>query len=263
MSSANDQFKDRATSSEGLRRRVSVNTQFGSANFDGWIRGLIEELPFGDALDICCGTGNQLVIYAGRQGLSRLAGVDLSAESLQVARSRLAELPIPVEPELLEVPMEEIFTLPSLVDSGFDLISCFYGLYYAADVPRLLSDMVDHLNVGGNILVIGPYGPNNASLFGLLQRRFDLPELVMRSSTTFMEEEVVPVLDARLDMRIETFVNRIVYPGVDSVMDYWRATTFYSEQHDEAVLRDVEELFKETGELVVEKHVMAAIGHRT
>lgn len=257
--SVDDKVLSRAVSTRGVHSRSEVNKQFGSSNFDRWVADILQGVSFTSVLDFCCGTGNQLVLYAQRAGLRELVGVDTSEESLKVAQQRLSESPLATPATLIGARMEEVFGNPELAKAKFDLISCFYGLYYARDVSAVLNAMMDHLCDMGTILIVGPYGENNATLFELLERHIELPDLVKRSSSTFMTQEVVPHLQEHLEVRTETFVNRICYPEPKAVIDYWRASTFFEQSVEEAVVRDVETHFKRHGEFVVEKHVMAAI----
>ena len=254
-------MSDRALDSRGLVARAEANKRFGEADFDGWVRGILDGLSFESALDICCGTGNQLVLYAAREGLRRLVGVDLSAESLALARARLDSLGAPHE--LHEVAMEDAFARPDTAEARFDLVSCVYGLYYAKNPAHTLHQMIDHTAPGGTVLVVGPWGRNNATFFDLLQRHVTLPPLVVSSATTFMEETVVPAIErGGLALETSTFVNPVRYPKPTALLDYWRASTFYEPAHEPAVVRDIEAHFATRDAFVVEKHVMAAVGRK-
>lgn len=262
MTSLDNKVSKRAVRSAGLQERNQANRQFGSADFSGWVHGVLESLSFSSVLDICCGTGDQLVLFKDRAEVGRMVGVDLSAESLDITRKRLDEKADNGQTLLLGEQMDNVFSDVALAVEKFDLISCFYGLYYSNDACGLLRECEEHLNPGGSILVVGPYGENNRSLFQLLEKYIEIPELVMRSSATFMTDEVLPALESSLDVRTETFVNNIRYPSVDSVIDYWRASTFYDEAHEADVSRDLKVHFEQADEFVVSKHVMAAIGQR-
>ena len=90
-----------------------------------------------------------------------------------------------------------------------------------------------------------------------------LPPLVLRSAGGFMTEEVVPVLrDTGATVTSETFVNRVRYPDVTSLMQYWQASTFYEPAHEAGIARELDAHFSGHDEFVVEKHVMAAIARK-
>lgn len=263
MANMKDSVKKLAVNSGGLRGRSDSNRQFGSNDFDAWVNGLIDGLEFSSVLDICCGTGNQLVLYAAKEAVKRIVGVDLSAESLAVAQERLEKNGRADIVELIHTKMDEAFMHCSMCEAKFDLVSCFYGLYYSDDAISLMQQMADHLGDDGKVLVVGPYGVNNATFFEILSRYFELPELVIGSSCTFMEQEVLPFLRNSLDVKVKTFTNKIHYPNVDSLMKYWQATTFFSDVHGAAVRRDLEVHFERHGEFVMEKHVMAVVAQQS
>lgn len=252
-----------AVNSDFLKTRYLINKKLGSSDFDGWVHSIVDGMKFSSVLDICCGTGNQLIMYAGRNKIPTIIGVDISAESLLVAEERLVRFGEIEKVTLIEGKMDETFSFTEVSGKKLDLISCFYGLYYADNVTGLLNRAIDHLSEDGSILIVGPYGNNNGELFDILQKHFELPELVYRSSSTFMENEVSPILDSKLMVESKCFVNRITFPDVGSVMDYWKSTTFYKSEFERKVRSDVVQYLKSKGEFVLEKHVMAIVGKNT
>lgn len=251
----------RATSTENLKKRSNVNVTFGTNNFDTWVDSLIDKIKFATVLDVCCGTGNQLLKYASRINPLNIVGIDISKKSLQTADKRLQSVGAGGY-KLKLVSMEKMFEDVDIRTTKFDLISCFYGLYYSRDVSKTIIQMIDHLSKNGTLLIVGPYGKNNANLFEIVQRYFSLPEMVKRSSTTFMEYEVFLVLSKKLEVVVETFVNPVCFPDAKLVIDYWRASTFYSALHKESVAKAIKEHFKKYGTFIVEKHIMAYIAKR-
>ena len=258
-----DRVRDRSTIAAGTSARSAANRRFGDADFDGWVRGWLDALPAGVVLDLCCGTGNQLVLYASRPECLRMIGVDLSPEALAIAGERLESTRTNAQYALIEAELDTAFAEPALEGRAFDTVSCFYGLYYARDPASVLRSAYQHLAPGGAIVVVGPYGDNNASLFALLQRHFELPPLVLRSAGSFMTGEVVPALrETGAAVTAEKFVNRVRYPDATSVMQYWRASTFYEPAHEVDIARDLDAHFSGHDEFVVEKHVMAALARK-
>lgn len=252
----------RAVRSENLIQRSSANQQYGQNDFAGWVRQIIDGLEFAKVLDMCCGTGNQLIHYAARPEVSLLVGIDLSAESLQIAKRRLAKTGTRSAIKLIQIGMEDISGNQMISETQFDLISCFYGLYYSRDAHQTIEDAARQLAKGGTFLIAGPYGATNRTLYNILERHFPLPEAVVRSSSTFMEETVIPKLSSLMKVEQRTFVNRIRYPSADEVLNYWRASTFFSPTHEKSVERDIRKHFEQHGEFVIEKHVMAAVGRK-
>lgn len=223
---------------------------------------MLSRLAFASVLDLCCGTGNQLLEFASRPGVKHIAGVDLSAEALGAAKSRLSKIRSSAEIILECAAIDEAFERLTVTGRQYDLVSCFYGLYYAKDFARTIRRCIAALADGGALLIVGPYGRNNASLFRILERHYELPWLVKHSSTTFMQDEVLPVLRERCAVETATFRNRIRYPDPESLLRYWRSTTFYEPAAEAAVARDLRSHFRVKRDFVVEKHVLAFIARR-
>ena len=197
-----------------------------------------------------------MVLYAERSSLKELWGVDLSQESLEICRERLNDKSIALN--LVRSDIDGFFG--SLAQGRkFDCISCFYGLYYSENTKMLLENMVNCLNPDGRLLIVGPYGKNNLSLFSILEKTYKLPELVTWSSNHYMEEEVFPILTKMCDVEQYDFVNEIEYPDLEEIMNYWRSSTFYMKEHEARVKVDFEHEFTKNGGFVVEKHVKAYV----
>ncbi|MDP6475603.1 MAG: class I SAM-dependent methyltransferase [Alphaproteobacteria bacterium] len=253
-------MSDRATNSDFLSARAAGNKRFAGADFDGWVGAILDQLSFASVLDICCGTGNQLALYGARPDVTDLVGVDISAASLAKAQARLDALDVSCD--LVETAMETAFAHAAIVERKFDLVSCFYGLYYAEDAARIMAQMMARCAEGGALLIVGPHGSNNSALFELLRRHFEVPPAVLSSAADFMTETVLPVMARELRLETQTFVNPVRYPSPAALLDYWRNSTFFSAPHEAAVARDLAAHFERHGEFVLEKHVMAAIGRK-
>lgn len=253
------ELMERAVCSDNLINRAEGNQRFGNADFGAWTKELLSGISFSSVLDVCCGTGNQLVLYDLNPNIERIVGVDVSEQALLTARARLSR----IDRVMLKVSkMEDMFCDTDIKGNLFDLVSCFYGLYYAQKVESTLQKMIDQLSDNGTLLIVGPHGENNAALFYILQRYFELPPAVIRSVKTFMEQEVLPIISKRCSVKIEYFVNEICYPDSKAVLDYWRASTFYSPEHEVLVKKDIENCFLTRGEFVVKKHVVAYIARK-
>jgi len=253
---------EKAASITNLIERANCNRRYASNDFDAWINSLFEGLDFSSVLDVCCGSGNQLVLYGKRPRVSLIAGVDISKEAVKTAYERLKKFRMRRRLVLKITKMEDMFEDPCLGKLTFGLISCFYGLYYSDNIGKTVAGMMDHLSGGGRLIIAGPYGKNNASLFRLLSRRFTLPDFVVKSSSTFMEEEVYPILADRCEVEKKVFVNKINYPDPAALMAYWKASTFYCSKLERKIAEDLEAHFSRNKEFSVEKHAIAYIARK-
>lgn len=239
---------------EHLINRYKTNQMFGKNNFDEWTDKLITDIKFKSVLDVCCGTGNQLVKYM-RPG-TVVTGIDISKEALKIAEGRVKGV------NLINVAMEDMFVHPDIKDKSFDLISCFYGLYYSKDVNKTLCEMLEHLSESGIILIVGSIGQSNESLFSVLRKYYDIPEFVTKSCSSFILSDVVPTLDKLCSVRTKYFHNEIVYSKASDLMDYLRSTTYFKEEYTDDVKQDIEKIISLRGNFIVKKEVMAVIAQK-
>lgn len=256
---AKSELFQRAINSNNLALRADINDKYSTNDFNKWVDNILENISFEKILDVCCGTGNQLIKYIQNLDVTDIVGVDISSESLKASEKRLKEFNSNRNIHLINSMMENMFNNSILNNMKFDLISCFYGLYYSKNVDNTINNMLSHLNENGKILIVGPYGNNNKNLFNILEKYFKLPEAVLRSSNTFMEEEVYPILKNIGTVRKEIFYNEIHYPNIELIMNYWKASTFYSIENEENVFQDLKSHFDLKNDFVVEKYVIAYI----
>src|SRR3989338_7613707 len=85
------EFAKRAISSKNLMSRVSSNQAYAKKDFNLWVSALLNKLYFSSVLDVCCGTGNQLVFYASKPETTYIAGIDILKEALDIARERMSK----------------------------------------------------------------------------------------------------------------------------------------------------------------------------
>lgn len=253
------EFFQRAINSNNVALRSDINHKYSTNDFNKWVDSILENIYFEKVLDVCCGTGDQLIKYIQNLDVTDIVGVDISSESLKASEKRLKEFNSNKNIYLINSMMENMFNNQILNNVKFDLVSCFYGLYYSKNVNNTINSMLSHLNENGKILIVGPYGNNNKNIFSILEKYFKLPEDVLRSSKTFMEQEVYPILKNIGTVRKEIFYNEIHYPNIELIINYWKASTFYSTESEEKVFRDLKRHFDLKNDFVVEKHVMAYI----
>jgi ubiquinone/menaquinone biosynthesis C-methylase UbiE len=241
-----------------IQNRIELNTHYGKGDFDSWIDSIIQRLTFRLALDLCCGTGKQLVQLVKRNPEAEIIGVDIASDALEKAYHKLLQNP-PRAFSLCCYDMDQLHQNSYFQRITFDLIICCYGLYYANDLENVLRYMVEHLTSEGTILIVGPYGKNNATFYALLSEYYPIPDLVLRASTTFMEKEVEPFLAQYCTVQKETFVNPVYFPDVDSVLTYWKSTIYYNSEVEHLIRARLEDHFRKNDHFLIEKHVMALI----
>jgi ubiquinone/menaquinone biosynthesis C-methylase UbiE len=118
------------------------------------VRGLLERVPPGRALDAACGTGRHAAWLAGRG--HRVLGVDQSAAMLSVAAGKLAGEP------LARLALGELERLP-LADGVVDLTVCALALAHLADPTAAIVELGRVTRPGGRV-VLSDVHPVRATL---------------------------------------------------------------------------------------------------
>ncbi len=99
------------------------------------------------ALDLCCGTGDFLLLLAERVGpAGRLVGVDFCLPMLRVAEARLAAAGEAGRVRLVE---GDVTRLHALADESFDVATVGFGLRNVADLDAALKEAFRLLRPGG------------------------------------------------------------------------------------------------------------------
>jgi len=254
---------NRATQAELLEQRIRENRASQEVDLAAWIFERVRVEPNDQVLELCCGTGGQtlrMLSSLGERG--RLVALDVSATALATLTGKVSgadsEKLTTVEASLDELPQ-------ALERSGFrrpcfDLVFCAYGLYYSQDPEKTLDEALTWLKPGGRIVVAGPYGPNNKPLFDLVEASgVTLGDAVTFSSQRFMVETVIPWAALRFEsLRVSNMVNPIRWATPESVLNYWRNTTFYDSARQPAFEVLLQRHFAEHGQFVNEKWVMIA-----
>ncbi len=116
-----------------------------------WRRRTLEALgplpPGAAAVDLCCGTGDFLLLLADRVGPEgRLVGVDFCRPMLTLAEARLGAVGAAGRVRLLE---GDVTRLPALADESFDAATVGFGLRNVADLDAALREACRLLRPGG------------------------------------------------------------------------------------------------------------------
>lgn len=103
----------------------------------------------GRLIDVGCGTGNGLIIFHKRFGVSAV-GVDVSSGMLDLARAKIERCDLPIELHLMDGE-----TLP-FDDGSFDAGVSFEVLEHTPHPARLLSELARVVKRGGTVIVTTP-----------------------------------------------------------------------------------------------------------
>lgn len=125
---------------------------FGGISANGRRRAveLVNRLPGKDVLEVGVGTGLALPRYNGGK---RITGIDLSAEMLARARSRVQQHRLANVDALLEMDAEQT----SFPDASFDIAVAMFVASVVPNPRRLLVELQRVVKPGGHILFINHF----------------------------------------------------------------------------------------------------------
>jgi demethylmenaquinone methyltransferase/2-methoxy-6-polyprenyl-1,4-benzoquinol methylase len=134
-----------------------------------WRRHMLDALaplpPRAAAVDLCCGTGDFLLLLSERLGPEgRLVGVDFSAPMLDRAAERLAAAGIGNRVRLHE---GDVTHLGALADASFDLATVGFGLRNVTNLDTVLKEAFRLLRPGGSLASLEMSWPHPGFIRGL------------------------------------------------------------------------------------------------
>jgi len=132
-----------------------------SANFDKrWRKKMISKLPSGDnltALDLACGTGDQLLTLAQCDRVSSGIGIDMAEKMLDIGNQKISALNLDKKLKLQTGDAQKI----AFDENSFDVVSISFGIRNMTDVNLALSEMYRVLKPGGRVLILEFSLPGN------------------------------------------------------------------------------------------------------
>lgn len=120
------------------------------------------------ALDLCCGSGDFLLIFRRRHGDTvRLYGADFAANMLRVARLRLDA----ATPGRLSLVQADALALP-YADASMAAVTIGFGIRNIVDKETALTEILRVLAPGGRLAIIEPAIPENRLVAALFKFYF-------------------------------------------------------------------------------------------
>lgn len=240
------------TSRERLQVRMAANRQ-SSSNFDDWcLQQWPENLPEGDVLDLGCGTGKQVRLFAPLLPTgARFHALDLSPDSLHELAPFQASNP---KVQLHQGSFDQL--PPLLAGSKFALVYSAYALYYTQDLSKLLTAISNMLLPGGRFWLIGPAPGNNRAFLDILEAQYPTDAFLRHVSEGFAQEVRDKATALGLHaVRSERLENEIRYESPAAFMAYLKNTLYYQSGHDAAILKGLQENSAPDGSFTVTKCV--------
>lgn len=242
------------TKTDFLMARISQNENNQTVDINKWafekIKSNSEKI---NILELCCGTGKQTDYLVQLFPNAKISCLDISIDAITTVKNKFQSHSARMN--FYNMGIDGFFKEN---EEKFDIIFCSYGLYYSKDIDYVLFQINELLNNGGKLVVMGPYGDNNKQLFDiLLDLRITIPDLVLSSSSTFMREKVLSFSINHFNaIHLYTTQNNIIWENVESVMNYWKNSTFYDSSIEQEFQKIVETKINLKGNFINEKKIM-------
>jgi ubiquinone/menaquinone biosynthesis C-methylase UbiE len=209
-------FEYRETTQD-LQTRIDIHQQYGSRDIDAWMLEVLDPQPGIKILDVGCGSGKQcLAFHQHLGGQAQITGGDVNVELLAEARKRVGGAI-----EIIELDFNQPFQLP---EDHFDLVSCCFAIYYAADAEFTIGQMHAVLKPGGRLFTTGPMPENKALFYEVIREATDRPVPPMPGSSRYNFAIRQAIQDRFSSLRVEQFENPLVFESLEPFLAYTRAS---------------------------------------
>lgn len=242
-----------------LQVRIRAHKEFANFDVSTWIDDFCARAPRRAILDLACGSGNHLRMYAGHVGTAgRVVGIDLEPGLVEAARKAHADLP---QVEVREGSMNDPLPFP---DGTFDLCISSFAIYYAADPRKTLEEVRRVLAPGGQIVLIGPTINNAREIYEYNERLTGVKiEQVTLILTDRLRQEILPIVrDLFSGVTDETLNSFLTFPNGDEFIAYFASTMVYEETAKKRGVTDeqLRAALPPGDKPVVSKEMLAVVG---
>jgi len=248
-------MNDRITGTDFISTRQKVNELYGSFDYDSWVMDVIKPKQGDVVLDLGCGTGKHSRMVSRLVGTGTVVGVDKSPESLVVVRS-LCERDGLHNVELVECNIDEAPHL--LGDRKFDIILASYSIYYSANQVSLMSRLAHLLKPNGRLFVTGNDKGNNRELINFINLLHPVEAIPSYEPFTTPREVANVGLSYR-DCTIYHEVNKVSFPWVTEIAEYWRVSRLYDPVIEGAFTVTMTQHFETNKVFVLTKSILGVL----
>ena len=203
-----------------LLQRIDIHQKYGSRDIDEWMLGLLQPAAGSRILDVGCGAGKQCLTYHRYlKGKAKIIGGDVSPDLLSQARRAAKEAGAKVDFQTLD--FNQQFPYP---DADFDLVSCCFAIYYAADPSLTVGEMHRVLRPGGRLFTTGPMPENKRLFYEVIHDATQRPIPPMPGSSRYASAILTAIRERFAEVRVEVFENPLVFETVEPFLAYTRAS---------------------------------------
>ena len=244
-----------------LQVRIRAHKEFANYDVSTWLDNFCAQSPRRHILDLGCGSGNHLGLYARHAGpAGRVVGID--REPALVAAAREAYRAVP-QVEALVGSMDQPLPFP---DGSFDLCFSNFAIYYAKDSSATLSEIRRVVEPRGQVVLIGPTRNNSLEIYKYNERLTGVAiEPVTVVLTDRLRTEILPLVrDLFVDVTEEILESSLTFPSADEFLRYFQATMVYEETAKKrgVTYEQMRAAMPSAGQPVVSKEMLVVIATR-
>jgi len=253
-------MKNLLQQSKALDERILIHEKYSKYNVDNWILEKLNLKVRERVIDIGCGTGKQLLLYAKEVGNGGLVfGIDNNENNLNKLESRMGNLK---NVKLCLCDMESLDKkLPK--NLKFDVAVSSFAIYYTKTPEKTFVDIKNLLVDGGRFFVCGPDLGNNKEFIEICKKSGGkLPENYYMHAN-FLRKKAIDLFKKNFDdVKIMTLDNPVVIPKASDLIDYWKSTEIYNKFIEEKFRKIVEERFRKKSSFTTIKKIIGIIGYK-
>lgn len=251
-------FEEKATSSFSLDKRLEINANSSTNDFQAWLFNKIPIDPGIRILEIGCGSGAQSRVF------SRLTGahgfhfaIDKSEESIKKLKSELSFLKnfSAISGDMDN--LQEILTENNL--DNIDLVTAIYSLYYSKNPQVVLDTAKRALKSSGILAVATPVEPHGMvefcrSITGRLTKEIDH---CLKFAWTFL----IPYFRENFsEVSVNFFKNKLIIKSIDEFLHFYRETTYFSEVDEPQITEKVKSMLNSQNKISFDKNGVLVTG---
>lgn len=211
---------DYRETSKDLQARIEIHQKYGGRDIDQWMLDLLRPARGSAILDVGCGSGKQLLaFYNHLGGEAEITGGDVSMELL--AEARRASQSVGGRIRIVELDFNKPF---EFAEGTFDLVSCCFAIYYAADIPFTIAEMHRVLKPGGRLFTTGPMPENKRLFYDIIHEATGRPIPPMPGSSRYASEILNAMRQRFGEVEVHIFENPLTFESVEPFLTYTRAS---------------------------------------
>jgi len=244
-------------STNALKKRIECHSKYAKKELNDWIFEVVKPQSGEFILDLGCGTGKQLIPLAqiiGPKG--KVVGIDISKDALVEVASKTSRL-------------SNITRIHADKDDCLDLLPCYaykytlihssYAIYYSKEPASLIQSLHKYLCEGGRLFVCGCDKGNNNELIRLLNKISSIKIPKMEPFISY--DDIKRALQPYSSYVLHRFKNPVIFPSVESVLEYWRNHILYKKELEQPFSDLLKEHYDNDKHLVVYRKVLGVLAY--